>query len=106
MQGNAAAIAHLQDLMRTLVDAGLSAKDAANRCFTKSETAIVETLPPIVTVNVAERGVSWVSPAFVLSAVHLMLRSRPAASPVPLAAPPPVPFIPLVGSVTAVSHDG
>src|SRR6266581_6031457 len=70
---------------------------------TKSETVIVETLPPIVTVSVPVSAVSVVKPLVVESAVHFRLMHCPAASVPLVRLTPLVPFLPLVGSVFATS---
>src|SRR6266567_5810432 len=71
---------------------------------TKSETVIVETLPPIVTVSVPVSAESCVRPFVVLSAVHFRVMHWPAASVPLVRLTPVVPFLPLVGSVLAVSQ--
>src|SRR6266567_6205806 len=71
---------------------------------TKRETVIVETLPPIVTVSVPVSAVSVVRPFVVLSAVHFRVMHWPAASVPLVRLTPVVPFLPLVGSVLAVSQ--
>src|SRR6266704_3745402 len=71
---------------------------------TKSETVIVETLPPIVTVSVPVKAVSVVRPFVVESAVHFRLMHWPAASVPLVRLAPLLPFLPVVGSVFATNQ--